>query len=104
MQEAAQRSSDPFAAATELTVSACALCRLSFDTPAMVAKGKKFIRLYKEKGVDSSRVLIKLPCTWEGIRAGEILEKEGQTQRTTAVASLACSRLDPHCFLCLLLV
>lgn len=51
--------------------------RLSFDVDAMVAKGRKIIQLYKEAGVDKSRVLIKLASTWEGIRAGEILEKEG---------------------------
>ncbi len=43
----------------------------------MVAKGRKIISLYKDAGVDKSRVLIKLASTWEGIRAGEILEKEG---------------------------
>lgn len=51
--------------------------RLSFDVQGMVAKAHRFIALYKEKGVPSDRVLIKLPSTWEGIRAGEILEKEG---------------------------
>jgi transaldolase len=51
--------------------------RLSFNIDAMVAKGRKIIALYKDAGVDKSRVLIKLASTWEGIRAGEILEKEG---------------------------
>ena len=51
--------------------------RLSFDIDAMVAKGRKIISLYKDAGVDKSRVLIKLASTWEGIKAGEILEKEG---------------------------
>ncbi len=51
--------------------------RLSFDIDAMVAKGRKIIQLYKDAGVDKSRVLIKLASTWEGIKAGEILEKEG---------------------------
>ncbi|HEY7986541.1 MAG TPA: transaldolase [Methylophilaceae bacterium] len=51
--------------------------RLSFNVDAMVAKGRKIIGLYKDAGVDKSRVLIKLASTWEGIRAGEILEKEG---------------------------
>ncbi|HEY8117986.1 MAG TPA: transaldolase [Methylophilaceae bacterium] len=51
--------------------------RLSFDIDAMVAKGRKIIQLYKEAGVDKSRVLIKLASTWEGIKAGEQLEKEG---------------------------
>lgn len=51
--------------------------RLSFDIDAMVAKGRKIIQLYKDAGVDKGRVLIKLASTWEGIKAGEILEKEG---------------------------
>lgn len=51
--------------------------RLSFDVDAMTAKGRKIIQLYKDAGVDKSRVLIKLASTWEGIKAGEILEKEG---------------------------
>ena len=51
--------------------------RLSFDIDAMVAKGRKIIALYNDAGVDKSRVLIKLASTWEGIKAGEILEKEG---------------------------
>lgn len=51
--------------------------RLSFNVDAMVAKGRKIISLYKDAGVDKSRVLIKLASTWEGIKAGEILEKEG---------------------------
>ncbi len=51
--------------------------RLSFNVDAMVAKGRKLIKLYQEAGVDKSRVLIKLASTWEGIKAGEILEKEG---------------------------
>lgn len=51
--------------------------RLSFNVDAMVAKGRKIIQLYKDAGVDKGRVLIKLASTWEGIKAGEILEKEG---------------------------
>jgi transaldolase len=51
--------------------------RLSFNLDAMVAKGRKLIQLYADSGVDKSRVLIKLASTWEGIKAGEILEKEG---------------------------
>jgi transaldolase len=51
--------------------------RLSFDTEAMIAKGKKLVALYKEAGVGTDRVLIKLASTWEGIKAGEALEKDG---------------------------
>ena len=51
--------------------------RLSFNLDAMVAKGLKLIQLYADSGVSKDRVLIKLASTWEGIKAGEILEKEG---------------------------
>jgi transaldolase len=51
--------------------------RLSFDTKASIAKAHQLISLYEKGGVDKSRVLIKLASTWEGIRAAEVLEKEG---------------------------
>jgi transaldolase len=51
--------------------------RLSFNIDKMVAKGRKLIKFYEEAGVGKERVLIKLASTWEGIKAGEILEKEG---------------------------
>ena len=51
--------------------------RLSFNLDAMVAKGRKLIQLYADSGISKDRVLIKLASTWEGIKAGEILEKEG---------------------------
>lgn len=51
--------------------------RLSFDTQASIEKAHRLIDLYEQGGVDKSRVLIKLASTWEGIRAAEVLEKEG---------------------------
>lgn len=66
--------------------------RLSFDTDAMVAKARKLIKLYKEAGVDKDRVLIKLATTWEGIKAGEILEKEGISCNMTLLFSFAQAR------------
>ncbi|CAG8465740.1 12144_t:CDS:2 [Acaulospora colombiana] len=51
--------------------------RLSFDTEGTIAKAKRLISLYKEVGISPDRVLIKIASTWEGIRAAEILEKEG---------------------------
>jgi transaldolase len=51
--------------------------RLSFDTKGSIAKAHQLISLYEKGGVDKSRVLIKLASTWEGIRAAEVLEKEG---------------------------
>jgi transaldolase len=51
--------------------------RLSFDTMGSIEKAKQFIALYEKAGIDRKRILIKLASTWEGIRAAEILEKEG---------------------------
>jgi transaldolase len=51
--------------------------RLSYDTEATVAKARELIAQYKDKGVARDRILIKIASTWEGIRAAEILEKEG---------------------------
>lgn len=55
----------------------------------MVAKAHRFISLYAEKGVSKDRVLIKLPSTWEGIQAGQILEKEGIHVNMTLLFSMA---------------
>jgi len=63
--------------------------RLSFDTEATLAKARKLIELYKEVGVDKSRILIKIAATWEGIKAAEILEKEGITCNLTLIFSIA---------------
>ena len=51
--------------------------RLSFNTPATVAKAEALIERYAKAGVDSDRVLIKIASTWEGIRAAAELEKRG---------------------------
>ena len=51
--------------------------RLSFDTQATVEKARKIINLYEEHDISKDRVLIKIASTWEGIKAAEILEKEG---------------------------
>lgn len=51
--------------------------RLSFDTEGSVDKARSIIASYKEKGVDKERILIKMASTWEGLKAAEILEKEG---------------------------
>ncbi len=51
--------------------------RLSYDTQASVNQAREIIQQYEQAGVSRERVLIKLASTWEGIRAAEILEKEG---------------------------
>lgn len=63
--------------------------RLSFDTEATVAKGRQLIAMYEAAGVSRERVLIKIASTWEGIRAAEILEKEGIRCNMTLLFSLA---------------
>src|SRR5262249_29124086 len=51
--------------------------RLSFDTTGTVEKARQLIKMYEAAGAKRERVLIKIASTWEGIRAAEILEKEG---------------------------
>ena len=51
--------------------------RLSFNTEATIAKAREIIRHYNQAGISNDRVLIKIASTWEGIRAAEVLEKEG---------------------------
>jgi transaldolase len=63
--------------------------RLSFDTNASVEKAHKLIGLYKQSGIDKSRILIKLAATWEGIRAAEILEREGINTNLTLLFGFA---------------
>ena len=51
--------------------------RLSYDTEKSIDMARHIIGLYAKEGIGKDRVLIKLASTWEGIRAAEVLEKEG---------------------------
>lgn len=62
---------------------------LSFDTDATVEKAKAIIADYAERGIDKSRILIKVASTWEGIRAVERLQKDGIDCNMTLIFSLA---------------
>ena len=62
--------------------------RLSYDTEGTIAKAREIIQLYRSKGVDSNRVLIKIASTWEGINAAKELEKEGIHCNLTLLFSL----------------
>ena len=62
---------------------------LSFDTAALIAKGRKFIALYEKAGLGRERVLIKIATTWEGIKAAEQLQKEGINCNLTLLFSMA---------------
>lgn len=63
--------------------------RLSFDTEASVIKARELIALYEISGISRERILIKLASTWEGIKAAEILEKEGIHCNLTLLFSFA---------------
>jgi transaldolase len=62
---------------------------LSFDTQGLIAKGRRFISLYEARGIGRERILIKIASTWEGIRAAEVLQKEGINCNMTLLFSLA---------------
>ena len=66
--------------------------RLSYDTEATVAKARKLIALYEAAGINKNRILIKIASTWQGIRAAEILEKEGINCNLTLLFSEAQAR------------
>lgn len=51
--------------------------RLSFDLEGSIAKARRIIGLYEELGIGKEKILIKIATTWEGVKAAEILEKEG---------------------------
>jgi transaldolase len=59
--------------------------RLAHDVEGTVEKGRRLIRHYEEAGASRERVLIKIAATWEGIRAAEILEREGVHCNVTLV-------------------
>jgi transaldolase len=62
--------------------------RLSFDTQGSIDKGRQLIGLYEAKGISRERILIKIASTWEGIRAAEVLQKEGIRCNLTLLFSL----------------
>ena len=63
--------------------------RLSFDTDATIARAESLIGLYKQVGIDTSRILIKIASTWEGIQAAAELERRGIHCNLTLMFSLA---------------
>ncbi|MEM8550311.1 MAG: transaldolase [Verrucomicrobiota bacterium] len=72
--------------------------RLSFDTDATVAKAREIIALYDAKGISKDRILIKIASTWEGIKAAEVITKEGIHCNMTLLFSMcqaiACAEAD----------
>jgi transaldolase len=63
--------------------------RLSFDTEGTIAKARHLIAAYEKEGQPRARILIKIASTWEGIKAAEVLEKEGIRCNLTLLFSFA---------------
>jgi transaldolase len=66
--------------------------RLSFDTEGSLRKARAIVEAYDALGVGRERILIKLASTWEGIRAAEVLQREGIDCNLTLLFSLAQAR------------
>ena len=62
---------------------------LSYDMQGSLAKARALIADYESRGVGRERILIKLAATWEGIRAAEVLQKEGIDCNLTLIFCLA---------------
>ena len=62
---------------------------LSFDTKASIAKAHEIIAAYDARGIGREKILIKLASTWEGIRAAEVLQKDGIDCNLTLMFSKA---------------
>lgn len=62
--------------------------RLSFDVEGTVQKARELIALYEKAGISRDRILIKIASTWEGIKAAEIVQKEGIKCNLTLLFSL----------------
>jgi transaldolase len=63
--------------------------RLSFDTEGTLAKAREIMALYEKAGIPRARILIKIASTWEGIKAAEVLAKEGINCNLTLLFSFA---------------
>jgi transaldolase len=61
---------------------------LSFDTAGSIEKARAIIAAYEARGVPRERILIKVASTWEGIRAAEVLQREGIDCNLTLLFSL----------------
>lgn len=61
---------------------------LAFDTEALIQKAHRFIQLYEQNRIPRERILVKIATTWEGIRAAEVLQKEGINCNMTLLFSL----------------
>lgn len=49
---------------------------LSFDSDGIIGKARELADSYRKLRIDTSRILIKIPATWEGIQAVRQLQRE----------------------------
>lgn len=75
--------------------------RLSFDTKATVERGHNLVERYRNAGIETNRILLKIASTWEGIKAAEQLEKQGIQCNLTLLFSFeqAAAAADAGAFL-----
>lgn len=68
---------------------------LSFDETASIARARAIIADYDARGIGRDRILVKLAATWEGIRAAEVLQRDGIDTNLTLVfhraQAIACA-------------
>lgn len=62
---------------------------LSFDTGRTIATARRIVADYETAGIGRDHILIKIAATWEGIRAAELLQREGIDCNLTLVFSSA---------------
>lgn len=62
--------------------------RLSYDKEGTIEAARSIIAQYAAAGIGRERILIKIGATWEGIRAAEVLEKEGIHSNLTLIFGL----------------
>ncbi|GFE69365.1 transaldolase [Chroococcus sp. FPU101] len=69
--------------------------RFSYNTEATVRQSRFLLSEFEKAGTPRERVMIKIAATWEGIKAGEILEKEGIQSNMTLLfgihQAIACA-------------
>jgi transaldolase len=74
---------------------------LSFDTEATLAKARAIVAAYEKAGIGREKVLIKVAGTYEGIRASEVLQREGIDTNMTLIFDIvqAAACADAKSFL-----
>lgn len=69
--------------------------RFSYNTEATVRQSRFLLSEFEKAGTPRERVMVKIAATWEGIKAGEILEKEGIQSNMTLLfgihQAIACA-------------